>query len=82
MRIKLTHNSNFFSYEDFGKFTFFLNFLAGIVKSKKKKICTVAYLQIDVGRLTCPLIEDCEYDEIEIWTKQAEREEKLKKLGI
>lgn len=78
MRIKFTHNSNFFSYEDFGKFTFFLNFLVGIVKSKKRKICTVAYLQIDTGRL----IEDCEHHEIEIWTKQIEREEKLKKLGI
>lgn len=78
MRIKITRNSNFFAYEYFGKFAFFLNFLAGIVKSKQRRICTVAFLHINAVRL----IEDYEHFEIEIWTKQIEREEKLKKLGI
>jgi hypothetical protein len=78
MRIKFTQNSNFFSYEYFGKFAFFLNFLVGIIKSKQRQIYRVAFLHIDAEHL----IEDYEHHEIEIWTKQAEREEKLKKLGI
>ena len=78
MRIKFMQNSNFFTYEDFGKFAFFLNFLVGIIKSKQRQICTVAFLHINAGRL----IEDYECGEIEIWTTQIERDEKLKKLGI
>ena len=78
MRIKFMQNSNFFTYEDFGKFAFFLNFLIGIIKSKQRQICTVAFLHINAGRL----IEDFDRRDIEIWTKQIEREEKLKKLGI
>lgn len=71
MKISFENKSRKFYQGIFGKILHFFN-------PKERQIYTVAFLQIDAK---C-LIEDFDRRDIEIWTKQTEREEKLKTLGI